>query len=239
LAACLTAGLFLSSCSTVRPVPGTSIGYPPASARRRTVHTVAPGETLWRISQMYNVPIATITRANRISDRTPIKYGQKLVIPNASALRPVISLYPNDQWRYIIIHHSGTDQGSSLNFHEYHLHKGWDRGVGYHFVIDNGRGDKQDGQIEVTPRWLKQQDGAHCKAGGMNPQAIGICLVGNFNHSRVSAAQMDSLVYLLNKLRQYYGIPKRRIMGHRDVTGSHTDCPGKKFPWTALRRRLR
>ncbi len=235
----LVAGLLLSSCTAVTPMPTVRrTTYPRPATRRDIVHTIAPGETLWRISKMYSVPIAMIMCTNRLASRTDIKYGQKLLIPEAAPIEPVISLFPNDKWKYIIIHHSATEGGSSLQFHEYHLKKGWDHGVGYHFVIDKGASNKQDGQIETTPRWLKQQDGAHCKADDMNTRAIGICLVGNFNHEKVSAAQMRSLVMLVNKLKHYYQIPRSHILGHRDVKGSCTECPGRHFPWERFLRQI-
>jgi len=232
------AALILSSCTAVRPLPPVTRPYTRPPVRRDTVHTVAPGETLWRISKMYSVPIAMIIRTNRLNNATDIKYGQKLRIPDASPVEPVISLFSNNKWKYIIIHHSATESGSSLQFHEHHLRKGWEHGVGYHFVIDNGASNKQDGQIETTPRWLKQQDGAHCKADDMNTKAVGICLVGNFNYEQVSAAQMKSLILLVNTLKRYYHIPRSHILGHRDVRGSHTECPGKNFPWKTLLRKL-
>ena len=87
-------------------------------------------------------------------------------------------------------------------------------------------------------RWLKQQDGAHCKADGMNHRAIGICLVGNFNNEVPTRRQMESLAYLTNELRKYYRIPADRIKGHKEVPGAKTECPGRSFPWSEFRRRL-
>ncbi len=237
---CAALALFLASCTAVRqpaPVPAPQPEYPTV-ARHQAVHTVAPGETLWRIGKMYDVPIAMIVRANHLKSQTELEMGQRLVIPEAADLQPVITLYPSQKWQYIIIHHSGTEEGSSLQFHRSHLGKGWDRGIGYHFVIDNGKSSKQDGQIETTPRWLKQQDGAHCKAADMNTKGIGICLVGNFNAEHVSGAQLRSLIYLVNKLRAYYKVPVRNIMGHGRVPGSRTDCPGKNFPWERFKAGL-
>jgi len=141
-------------------------------------------------------------------------------------------LYNNPgKWQYIIIHHSATDQGNAFSFYNMHLRRGFDRGLGYHFVIDNGTSGKSNGQIEISPRWIKQQDGAHCRASGMNEMSIGICLVGNFDIEEVSEAQMESLAYLVNILRKYYKIPKQNIMGHGQVSGAATDCPGSRFPW--------
>ncbi len=201
-------------------------------------HSVAPGETIWRISKMYDVDIETLKRVNNIKDVTDINIGTRLYIPQASARKDLVTLYPNNKWRYIVIHHSATEQGNSEAFNEAHLKKGW-QGVGYHFVIDNGTEGKQNGQVETTPRWLNQIKGAHCKAGSMNEEGIGICLVGNFSKDYVSRKQMDSLVYLVNELKSYYRIPKSRIIGHGQVPGASTECPGQKFPWRQFQSRLR
>ena len=239
----LALSFFLCSCARAPIKPE---GYPakemcpplaPPVLRHDTLHIVAPGETLWRLSKMYNVPISDIMCANNINTKI-LEKGQRILIPNAAPICPVISLYPSKRWQYIVIHHSATDEGSSLQFDRYHQGKGWN-GIGYHFVIDNGTKNKQDGQIEVSPRWLKQQEGSHCRANNMNKRAIGICLVGNFNIEYVSDKQLDALVYLVNTLRAYYKIPLSHIMGHGQVPGAKTDCPGKHFPWSRFRERLR
>lgn len=229
--------LMLSSCATLPP-PGTTIpaAYPPPviPPRQDIIHVVAPGETLWRISKTYGVTINDIMRVNKLQDRNTLEMGQRLFIPQAMPASPVITLYPSNKWKYIIIHHSATDVGSALKFHRAHKSRGFSRGLGYHFVIDNGSSDKPDGYIETSPRWIKQQDGAHCKAAGMNHMGIGICLVGDFTGEYVSEAQLTSLVYLVNRLRKYYGIALKNIMGHGQVPGATTECPGKRFPWSRL-----
>lgn len=240
--------LTLSSCARapVRHVPlGTIEPYPaipekivtPEVMRTDIYHEVAPGETVWRISKMYNVEIEDIVMANRLEDVSVLEKGQRLLIPDAAPLRAVLPLYPSRKWDYVIIHHSATDVGSALRFDSAHTRRRW-KGLGYHFVIDNGTSGKEDGQIEVSPRWLHQEDGAHCKAGNMNYRGIGICLVGNFSEDKVSPAQMESLVFLVNRLKEYYNIPDSRILGHDQVKGASTECPGTRFPWSEFRRRL-
>ncbi|MBD3379678.1 MAG: LysM peptidoglycan-binding domain-containing protein [Candidatus Omnitrophica bacterium] len=234
----LASVVFLASCSST-PGPGKKPDYcPPYEgtnfARRSIYHEVAPGETLWRISKMYNVDVESIKRANNIRNVNDIDIGTKLYVPNASTRKHVISLYPSSKWKYIVIHHSATDFGSSAAFNKAHLKKGW-KGVGYHFIIDNGTCGKDDGQIETTHRWINQMNGAHCKAGGRNYDGIGICLVGNFSDNPVSRKQMRSLVFLVNKLQDYYDIPDSRILGHGQVQGANTECPGKNFPWKRFR----
>jgi len=198
------------------------------------IHIVAPGETLWRISKTYDVSIEDVMRANSLIQPNKLEMGQELLIPKAIPARSVISLYPSNKWKYIIIHHSATDVGSALKFHYAHKRRGFSQGLGYHFVIDNGSSDKPDGHIEVSPRWIKQQDGAHCKAAGMNHKGIGVCLVGDFSGEYVSEKQLSSLVYLVNLLRRYYNIGLNNIMGHGEVPGASTECPGRRFPWNRL-----
>ena len=236
--------LVLSSCATVpvapvAPPPVTYYPPPPEVLRQDMIHIVAPGETLWRISKSYDVRIEDIMRANRLSKRDELIMGQRLLIPGAMPACPVITLYPSNKWRYIIIHHSATDVGSALEFHYAHKRRGYTRGLGYHFVIDNGSAEKPNGYIEVSPRWIKQQDGAHCKASSMNHKGIGICLVGDFTGEYVSSKQLSSLVYLVNLLRRYYHIPLKNIMGHGQVPGANTQCPGKRFPWNRFFSRLK
>lgn len=238
--------LTLTSCArapvkplSALPIPAKEI-YPAIiqpAIRHDIYHTLAPGETLWRLSKMYDVTIEDIMRANNLKDPARLEMGQRLFIPWAASLKPVVQLYPTSKWKYIIIHHSATDEGNALRFYKFHRSRGWES-LGYHFVIDNGTEGKQDGQIEVAPRWIKQQDGAHCKAGGMNSTGIGICLVGNFSKEKVTEKQMRSLAYLVNTLREYYNIPVKNILGHGEVSGANTECPGTKFPWKEFHMKI-
>ncbi|MDD5496195.1 MAG: LysM peptidoglycan-binding domain-containing protein, partial [Candidatus Omnitrophica bacterium] len=131
----LTAGaalaIILSSCAQapVRPpvhqvetIYTAPVGIP---ARQNICHVVAPGETLWRIAKMYDVDIDDIMRANGLKSRTQLNMGQRLTIPRAAPLKPVIPLYETSKWKYIIIHHSATEAGNALRFYKYHRGKGW------------------------------------------------------------------------------------------------------------------
>lgn len=239
------AAFYIYSCAPapiVRPQQQypVRVVYPPMEPRANAWHVVAPGETLWRLSKIYQVNIEDIKSANSLSDTQALEMGQRLLIPNATSQKPVIPiyLYDTDKWKYIIIHHSATDEDNSLSLYWLHIRRGFDEGLGYHFVIDNGTYGKGDGEIEIAPRWIKQRDGAHCKANGMNKVGIGICLVGNFSKDRVSEKQLDSLVHLVNVLRDHYNIPKENIIGHGQVPGAKTECPGTTFPWYEFYARL-
>jgi len=233
--------IFLSSCATVSNPPGQRIpptGRPICSiAGNNIVHIVAAGETLWHISKIYGIPTIDIIRANNLRQDAALERGQRLIIPNAATTKAVIPLYPSTKWTYIIIHHSATDVGDAYYLNILHRRRGWD-GIGYDFVIDNGTKGKQDGAIEVSFRWINQENGAHCHAAEMNSRGIGICLVGNFSKEQISEKQMSSLVYLVNVLKKYYRIPVGHVMGHGRVPGARTECPGKYFPWEEFRKRL-
>ena len=145
------------------------------------------------------------------------------------------------KWTAIVIHHSATETGNAAVFDRMHREENqWD-GVGYDFVIGNGT-DSSDGQVEVTFRWQQQVAGAHC--GGTpdnwaNIDAVGICLVGNFNHTAPTAKQMQSLAKLTRFLQKRYRIPTSRIYGHCSTPGARvTDCPGKMSPVVKLREML-
>lgn len=48
-------------------------------------HRVEKGETLWKISRMYDVDLDELIKANNISDATNIEVGQRLLIPQRYA----------------------------------------------------------------------------------------------------------------------------------------------------------
>ena len=55
---------------------------------------------------------------------------------------PSPSVEDKRRWRGITIHHSATHSGNAAQFDRIHKNSnGWD-GLGYHFVIDNGRGGR-------------------------------------------------------------------------------------------------
>jgi len=145
------------------------------------------------------------------------------------------------RWKAIVIHHSATATGNAEVFDRWHREENhWD-GVGYDFVIGNGS-DSADGGVEVTFRWQEQRAGAHC--GGTpgnwaNEEAVGICLVGDFNQSRPTPTQMRALTKLVRFLQQRYDIPVDRVYGHGTTPGARvTECPGRQFPMARLKAAL-
>lgn len=166
--------------------------------------------------------------------QTPARTGwtpQAMAIPPRATLGPPNPWKPNvgaapREWRHIVIHHTASAAGSVETIHEAHLGRGWD-GVGYHFVIGNGNG-MEDGAIEPTFRWREQMHGAHAGKNEYNQHGIGICLVGNFQESHPSAAQLTSVKRLVATLKHEYQVPSENVIAHKDVKA--TACPGKNFP---------
>jgi N-acetyl-anhydromuramyl-L-alanine amidase AmpD len=135
------------------------------------------------------------------------------------------SLAKRKRTKRAIIHHSASPDVPASTIHGWHLGQKW-AGIGYHFVIRAGgaieRG-RPEGKI-----------GAHSGSAG-NVDSIGIVLTGNFQYERPTAAQIESLVWLITQyLEPRYG--NLDVIGHKDVMA--TACPGKLFPWDELRRKL-
>jgi N-acetyl-anhydromuramyl-L-alanine amidase AmpD len=146
---------------------------------------------------------------------------------------------PIHPWRWIVIHHSATRRSSSQEIDREHQEvRGWD-GIGYHFVIGNGA-DMPLGRIDATYRWRTQTHGAHA---GPNPQqapynsdGIGICLIGNFDLDSLNPFQERRLVELCALLiNDIPTLSVSRIIGHRDVPGKATVCPGRNVDIERLR----
>ncbi len=125
----------------------------------------------------------------------------------------------------VIIHHTASADVPASTIHQWHLNQGWS-GIGYHFVV-RANGVVERGRPELAI-------GAHAGSAG-NGDSIGIVLTGNFETGKPTAAQMDSLVWLLKEyLFPRYGA--KPVIGHKDVMA--TACPGRNFPWAELRKRL-
>jgi hypothetical protein len=140
------------------------------------------------------------------------------------------------RWRYIVVHNSGTRQGSAKAFEYYHLHvRKMPNGLAYHFVIGNGS-STGDGEIEIGNRWRRQINGGHVHSDYLNNIALGICLVGDFNRDQPTSRQLEALEELTRYLRQRVGKIDRKwaiVKAHREINPPRwpTDCPGDHFPY--------
>ena len=179
--------------------------------------------------------------------------------PSQSGIIPSPGGIPNEwtpaggikrgMWKQIVVHHAASERATPQTMNTWHLKRGWENGLGYHFVIGNGV-NYPDGKVYVGPRWKRQQVGAHCKSGAgrffgifrdsgyFNEHGIGICLIGDFEKSRPTAKQMESLAKLTAFLCDEAGVSPDAIHGHGEITGK-TQCPGKNFSMAAIRRAVK
>lgn len=137
-------------------------------------------------------------------------------------------------WRYVIVHHSATRDGSVLADTEairrYHMtpeSEGGPRGgpwldIGYHFVCE-----LVDSEYVVVPGRSLGIPGSHAR--GYNDVAIGVCLVGNFTAAEPPREQLAVAARLVAGLADAHAVPEGNILPHRAV--GETSCPGDAFPW--------
>ena len=161
--------------------------------------------------------------------RQPANY-RYLTAANIDAIRraPV----QRARWKFIIVHNSGTRQGSARVFDYYHRHvRRMRNGLAYHFVIGNGTSTR-NGQIEIGERWIRQMRGGHVHSDYMNNIGLGICLVGDFNRDQPTRAQLEACEELIKYLQERCG-SKMQVRPHREVNPPRwaTDCPGDVFPY--------
>jgi murein DD-endopeptidase MepM/ murein hydrolase activator NlpD len=218
-------------------------------------YVVRRGETLSGIARKHGVSVAALAERNRISKNHYVKAGQRLMIPKASTAGSTASSIPAarssgsssslpstissaisnasvtpGRWKYIVIHHSGTSEGTAKGMDRYHREvRHMENGLAYHFVVGNGNG-MDNGEIFVGNRWKKQLDGGHLASEKQNKVAIGICLVGNFDKSPPSATQMQSLSTLVRTLMKRCNISASNVKTHQQINVIGTRCPGSRFP---------
>lgn len=116
----------------------------------------------------------------------------------------------------IIVHHSVSTFGDVPTIDGWHRERGFSQ-VGYHYVICNGNGGGEDGEIQFA----RDEDvqGAHAKANHRNEGTLGICLIGT---NVFTPAQLRSLQLLLHHLCRRH----RLTPGPNTIQTHHEQCPG-------------
>ena len=225
---------------TIPKVNDTNIaGFSPIAMR---TYIVVKGDTLGKIAQRHAISIRELKAANNLS-RDLILVGQHLRIPESAVKQtaPTEDLIAQvraatarikiqrDKWQRIVVHHSAIKYGNVEKYDAAHRLRGMQNGLAYHFLIGNGI-DAGDGEVEIGPRWHKQQPGGHVKNHLINQTAIGICLIGNFEKTHPSKKQLGAFTQLMDWLQGVVLGRKINFAGHREIKGEQTVCPGKHFP---------
>ncbi|MDD5681623.1 MAG: LysM peptidoglycan-binding domain-containing protein, partial [Candidatus Omnitrophica bacterium] len=71
--------IFLIGCASIKP----RLNRPETQYPAGKYHEVRSGDTLWKISKLYDVSVSDIVRTNKLPDATKIAVGQKLFIPRS------------------------------------------------------------------------------------------------------------------------------------------------------------
>lgn len=168
----------------------------------------------------------------------------------------------------IAVHHSatvnrvtGAPTGNAASFFNYHVNVlGWSHG-GYNYVIP-GSGQIEyalDEKISAYHAGFRDPDNSEGLEYGQfwNNNYLAICVSGWFSDNRTyrdsngqtqripnqytspTDAQMQSLLGLIQHLRQKYNIPVENVRGHRELRGNSTICPGYNVDPAQLRLTLK
>jgi len=132
---------------------------------------------------------------------------------------------------YLIIHHTGGTDSNPLqdssnytvqqcsNDHKARFNMKSKTGLwcGYHYMIDK--------LGTVTQVRFDDEEGAHAK--GYNSKSLGICLMGNFDATLPTQAQIETLKKVMKQKSDFYAIPLTKIIPHRNV--AQKTCYGNKL----------
>jgi N-acetyl-anhydromuramyl-L-alanine amidase AmpD len=129
------------------------------------------------------------------------------------------------QIKKVIIHHSATTSGSPESYARYHVKENDWPGIGYHFVI------QKSGQIFQT----NNLSTISYHTSGQNTRSIGIALTGDFDKQNPTAAQVDSLVSLIQSIQKELG-RKLAIEGHNEHSAK--SCPGDRLNVDDIERQV-
>jgi len=223
-----------------------------ARAMADVTYTVKPKDTLYDLARQYGISVTQLAERNGLSRNARLRVGQRLIIPTKSSPPSAAPPVPKAafqkaiddarvaprRWRYIVIHHSGVDEGTMKGMDRYHREeRHMEHGLAYHFVIGNGNG-MGDGEIGVGQRWREQFNGGHLASERQNSYSLGICLVGNFDKAKPTAKQMQSLTALTQALMKRCNLTTGSIRTHQQINVVRTRCPGRYFPMTTFLRGL-
>ena len=207
-------------------------------------YVVQRNDTLYGIARRNRISLSELAERNGLRGNARLLVGQQLVIPSRAASK--VASHPAldkstrkaiaaaraapGRWRYIVIHHSGVEDGTIKSMDRYHREqRHMEHGLAYHFVIGNGNG-MRDGQISVCQRWRKQLDGGHLRSQAQNRISLGICLVGNFEKTKPTPTQLRRLTALTRALLTKCKLSADAVKTHRQINVVHTRCPGRHFP---------
>lgn len=160
------------------------------------------------------------------------------IIPTAEwgAKSPTVAIDLSEyRPKYLVIHHMASANNVATtkaaaykiarDCQGWHLANGWGD-TGQQFSVSRGGYilEGRHGSLKALRGGQNFPIGIHAR--GANDQSVGIETEGNFTSGLPPAAQWKALVQLAAYICAQYKIPTSRIIGHRNVQGSSTACPG-------------
>ncbi|WP_018630287.1 N-acetylmuramoyl-L-alanine amidase [Niabella aurantiaca] len=128
---------------------------------------------------------------------------------------------------FVILHHTAQTSAEQTLF-TFSISR---TSVSAHYVV--GR----DGvTYQMLNEYMRAWHAGRSKWGAitdMNSCSIGI-EIDNNGTEPFSDAQMNSLIKLLDYLKDKFGIPQANFIGHSDIAPSRKNDPSKYFPWKRL-----
>ena len=101
-----------------------------------------------------------------------------------------------------------------------------------HFVIGNGDGCG-DGEIQIGQRWNRQEPAGQPAGGSrVDPACISVCLIGDFDHTYPTPAQVERLGQLVKALQSRLRLerdPVRMVAARNSPAGA-----GRYFPYRSF-----
>ena len=158
-------------------------------------------------------------------------------------LDALVLIRPNFRPSYLVIHHSLTRDGNTVNWNairRYHVEvNGWST-WGYHWGVE-----RVDDEYRILEGRTMLLAGAHTKDGDFNHKSIGVCMVGNFDLEPVPVVQWKLTLALCKKLCGFLDIQPGHVIGHREAQEmagiapeGRKSCPGRLCDMNSFRSDL-
>jgi len=140
------------------------------------------------------------------------------------------------EWNWIVVHHTGEPAGDLASLDAKHRKElGYEDGLAFHFLVGSGNGLAL-GAVAEGSRFARSIPGPHCtEIPGVSLASIGVAAIGDTAAAPLPGEEMRALGALVESLRARLGLPRERVLLHREVEGGDATCPGPLFDAAAFR----
>ena len=121
---------------------------------------------------------------------------------------------------HLVVHHSAAPADvDAAQLARYQVTtRGWP-GIGCHFLVGADGDVAQTNRLETVVYHTKGQDAS----------SVAIMFAGDFADMPPTPLQLDRGAHLIAWLAQELRIPNSRIVGHDELAGQATNCPGRQW----------